>query len=144
MTAKMRTSHASSCRWYYLCINDLRSEPRQPVERQARRVAFKAPKQTSFTFVLMTALLVTVAFTRTFNPAQNLRSRMGATETCLLRRPTKYIGTLLPMWRNWQTGQTQNLVLARVCGFDPLRRHHFTFWFGYGRFSSQHGDYSRH
>jgi DNA polymerase III subunit delta' len=28
------------------------------------------------------------------------------------------------MWRNWQTRQTQNLVLARVCGFDPLRRHH--------------------
>src|ERR1039458_3429345 len=44
-------------------------------------------------------------------------------ETCLLRRPTKYIGALLPTWRNWQTRQTQNLVLVRVCGFDPLRRH---------------------
>ena len=29
-----------------------------------------------------------------------------------------------PMWRNWQTRQTQNLVPERVCGFDPLRRHH--------------------
>ncbi len=28
------------------------------------------------------------------------------------------------MWRNWQTRQTQNLVPERVCGFDPLRRHH--------------------
>ncbi len=46
-------------------------------------------------------------------------------ETCLLRRPPKYIGALLPTWRNWQTRQTQNLVLVRVCGFDPLRRHHF-------------------
>ena len=45
-------------------------------------------------------------------------------ETCLLHRPTKYIGALLPTWRNWQTRQTQNLVLVRVCGFDPLRRHH--------------------
>jgi hypothetical protein len=45
-------------------------------------------------------------------------------ETCLLRRPLKYIGALLPTWRNWQTRQTQNLVLVRVCGFDPLRRHH--------------------
>ena len=44
-------------------------------------------------------------------------------ETCLLHRPTKYIGALLPTWRNWQTRQTQNLVLVRVCGFDPLRRH---------------------
>ena len=26
-------------------------------------------------------------------------------------------------WRNWQTRWTQNPVLARVCGFDPLRRH---------------------
>src|SRR5581483_8965302 len=30
-----------------------------------------------------------------------------------------------PTWRNWQTRWTQNPVLARVCGFDPLRRHHF-------------------
>ena len=29
-----------------------------------------------------------------------------------------------PMWRNWQTRQTQNLVSVRMCGFDPLRRHH--------------------
>src|SRR5438094_6294957 len=28
-----------------------------------------------------------------------------------------------PAWRNWQTRWTQNPVLARVCGFDPLRRH---------------------
>jgi hypothetical protein len=28
----------------------------------------------------------------------------------------------MPMWRNWQTRQTQNLVLATVCGFDPLHR----------------------
>ena len=47
------------------------------------------------------------------------------TETCLLCRPLEYIGALLPMWRNWQTRQTQNLVLVRVCGFDPLRRHHY-------------------
>jgi hypothetical protein len=45
-------------------------------------------------------------------------------ETCLLCHPLEYIGALLPMWRNWQTRQTQNLVLVRVCGFDPLRRHH--------------------
>src|SRR5881392_456035 len=29
-----------------------------------------------------------------------------------------------PAWRNWQTRWTQNPVLARVCGFEPLRRHH--------------------
>jgi hypothetical protein len=29
-------------------------------------------------------------------------------ETCLLCRPPKYIGAWLPMWRNWQTRQTQN------------------------------------
>gem|GEM_PF-6847501 len=28
-----------------------------------------------------------------------------------------------PAWRNWQTRWTQNPVLARVCGFEPLRRH---------------------
>ena len=33
------------------------------------------------------------------------------------------------MWRNWQTRQTQNLVLVRVCGFDPLRRHHPVIFF---------------
>jgi DNA-directed RNA polymerase specialized sigma24 family protein len=33
----------------------------------------------------------------------------------------------LPAWRNWQTRQTQNLVLVRVCGFDPLRRHHLSY-----------------
>jgi hypothetical protein len=27
-----------------------------------------------------------------------------------------------PAWRNWQTRWTQNPVLARVCGFEPLRR----------------------
>src|ERR1017187_8953912 len=52
--------------------------------------------------------------------------RAERVETCLLRRPTKYIGALLPTWRNWQTRQTQNLVLVRVCGFDPLRRHHIS------------------
>ena len=31
-----------------------------------------------------------------------------------------------PTWRNWQTRQTQNLVLERVCGFNPLRRHQRT------------------
>ena len=30
---------------------------------------------------------------------------------------------LPPAWRNWQTRWTQNPVLARVCGFEPLRRH---------------------
>ena len=28
-----------------------------------------------------------------------------------------------PAWRNWQTRWTQNPVIARSCGFDPLRRH---------------------
>ena len=27
-----------------------------------------------------------------------------------------------PAWRNWQTRWTQNPVLARVCGFEHLRR----------------------
>src|SRR6185437_15445611 len=27
-----------------------------------------------------------------------------------------------PAWRNWQTRWTQNPVIARSCGFDPLRR----------------------
>lgn len=30
------------------------------------------------------------------------------------------------MWRNWQTRQTQNLVAARPCGFEPLHRYHPT------------------
>jgi hypothetical protein len=34
-----------------------------------------------------------------------------------------------PAWRNWQTRWTQNPVLARVCGFDPLRRHTSTMHF---------------
>jgi hypothetical protein len=33
--------------------------------------------------------------------------------------------TSKPVWRNWQTRQTQNLVPARECGFDPLRRQIF-------------------
>src|SRR5438067_5555469 len=28
-----------------------------------------------------------------------------------------------PAWRNWQTRWTQNPVIARSCGFEPLRRH---------------------
>ena len=31
----------------------------------------------------------------------------------------------VPTWRNWQTRWTQNPVLARVCGFDSLRRYHY-------------------
>src|SRR5438876_952652 len=27
-----------------------------------------------------------------------------------------------PAWRNWQTRWTQNPVIARSCGFEPLRR----------------------
>ncbi len=33
----------------------------------------------------------------------------------------------VPVWRNWQTRQTQNLVSVRMCGFDPLRRHQTSF-----------------
>jgi hypothetical protein len=29
---------------------------------------------------------------------------------------------LSPAWRNWQTRWTQNPVIARSCGFEPLRR----------------------
>src|SRR5437764_9085798 len=38
-------------------------------------------------------------------------------ESCILsfRCPT-------PAWRNWQTRWTQNPVIARSCGFEPLRR----------------------
>lgn len=31
----------------------------------------------------------------------------------------------MPGWRNWQTRQTQNLVLARESEFDPRSGHHF-------------------
>ena len=31
-----------------------------------------------------------------------------------------------PAWRNWQTRWTQNPVIARSCGFEPLRRQ--AFW----------------
>ena len=30
----------------------------------------------------------------------------------------------MPGWRNWQTRQTQNLVLARESEFDPRSGHH--------------------
>src|SRR5437870_6952858 len=30
-----------------------------------------------------------------------------------------------PAWRNWQTRWTQNPVIARSCGFEPLRRQSF-------------------
>jgi hypothetical protein len=33
---------------------------------------------------------------------------VARSETCLLCRSVEYIGALLPMWRNWQTRQTQN------------------------------------
>src|SRR5438477_11460357 len=35
-------------------------------------------------------------------------------------RPCSF--TLPPAWRNWQTRWTQNPVIARSCGFEPLRR----------------------
>jgi hypothetical protein len=31
-----------------------------------------------------------------------------------------------PAWRNWQTRWTQNPVIARSCGFEPLRRQNFS------------------
>src|SRR4029450_5673443 len=31
-------------------------------------------------------------------------------------------GPQAPAWRNWQTRWTQNPVIARSCGFEPLRR----------------------
>src|SRR4029453_17491559 len=31
-------------------------------------------------------------------------------------------GLQAPAWRNWQTRWTQNPVIARSCGFEPLRR----------------------
>src|SRR5262249_52486236 len=31
-----------------------------------------------------------------------------------------------PAWRNWQTRWTQNPVIARSCGFEPLRRQTFS------------------
>src|SRR6266403_1254588 len=38
-------------------------------------------------------------------------------------RPTNPAAPQTPAWRNWQTRWTQNPVIARSCGFDPLRRH---------------------
>ena len=32
----------------------------------------------------------------------------------------------MPACRNWQTRQTQNLLMAASCGFDPRRRHQIT------------------
>jgi hypothetical protein len=40
-----------------------------------------------------------------------------------LRDPVRNGSLRQPAWRNWQTRWTQNPVLARVCGFEPLRRH---------------------
>src|SRR5437773_12546611 len=33
-----------------------------------------------------------------------------------------------PAWRNWQTRWTQNPVIARSCGFEPLRRQILGHW----------------
>ena len=43
----------------------------------------------------------------------------------LLRQRCRHdkINTFMPACRNWQTRQTQNLLSARVCGFDPRHRH---------------------
>jgi hypothetical protein len=44
---------------------------------------------------------------------------------CLSLPPARMMrSTWRPMWRNWQTRQTQNLVPSQACGFDPLHRHH--------------------
>ena len=44
-------------------------------------------------------------------------------EALELRRGRRSFRFLLPAWRNWQTRWTQNPVIARSCGFEPLRRH---------------------
>ncbi len=36
---------------------------------------------------------------------------------------SRYNSKFGPEWRNWQTRGTQNPVLSRECGFDPLLRH---------------------
>ena len=39
---------------------------------------------------------------------------------------------IVPVCRNWQTRQTQNLLSAMACGFEPHHRHHiycrFSLW----------------
>ena len=34
-------------------------------------------------------------------------------------------GAIMREWRNWHTLQTQNLVIAISCGFDPHLSHHY-------------------
>jgi hypothetical protein len=38
------------------------------------------------------------------------------------RYPVRNGSLRQPAWRNWQTRWTQNPVIARSCGFEPLRR----------------------
>ena len=47
----------------------------------------------------------------------------GGQYACLPHRQNVYVPSSdAPAWRNWQTRWTQNPVIARSCGFEPLRR----------------------
>jgi len=44
-------------------------------------------------------------------------------EELFTRPPAERYWRTVPTWRNWQTRQTQNLVLVRVCGSTPPSHH---------------------
>src|SRR6266496_2503412 len=50
------------------------------------------------------------------------RDRMTGYETWLFSYLKQPFSLKKPAWRNWQTRWTQNPVIARSCGFEPLRR----------------------
>ncbi len=61
--------------------------------------------------------------------ARNGRPTIGSTSRSCAKACKVYANPYFsrsafpPAWRNWQTRWTQNPVIARSCGFEPLRRH---------------------
>src|SRR3954467_5760390 len=53
----------------------------------------------------------------------DVTSTQFAISACAFRVRCETVSSTAPAWRNWQTRWTQNPVIARSCGFDPLRRH---------------------
>lgn len=55
-------------------------------------------------------------------PSPERKAGLPFCQSFLAERPKKTL--YLPVCRNWQTRQTQNLLSAMACGFESHHRHH--------------------
>src|SRR5439155_99160 len=97
----------------------LREQTRRPRTRKSRPHTLL---QTSWDFSAHQQANATQSFFAKSSGRHEVYSLSISSEALELRVGLCNFTFPAPAWRNWQTRWTQNPVIARSCGFEPLRR----------------------